>query len=535
MRGGRIAGLTLALALGAAGAPWLGCVSLKDDGLPEDDASAPFDTSAPLDTTAPLDVSAPLDGGDGTFDDDARLDGEGTPLSGPLWPNDVPVCWELVAQQVADQDAAAFSLDPQPSWIHDHVETGWGHEANLRFGTWPLCPTQGTGTFAKVVIVTPDGGDDGGESDAEAASVAVGGTITGAGTNASSTPEQPAGVTLWEAPPSVSGAEVERCAIDRIFSLLLGLADDPAAQPLGAAVCGDASNPLLDMRLSPLQILRVREAYGGKPRGSVVSFDGRCLTASSATAGAVVWTDDCTPDETGLAGVLQRWRFDPWGHSVTLSASGLALDSHGAGTLTQSIVETVVAGSPDQVWTTSVASIRGIGGTCLDFQVTPESRVVLSPCTGTDVTQQFDFGPSASIRAAGGAPDAGSTCLVESGGVVGAAPCDGSLAQSWGLATGGAIQSAAVTGGCLAAVLPDPSDPEVGLEDGLSLRVVPCTGGVEQQFDVLSVLLASPSAPTCLDVAAYTRADYTTIQTYPCEQGIAGAVGGANEWWDVTW
>jgi hypothetical protein len=58
---------------------------------------------------------------------------------------------------------------------------------------------------------------------------------------------------------------------------------------------------------------------------------------------------------------------------------------------------------------------------------------------------------------------------------------------------------------------------------------------VEQQFDVLSVLLASPSAPTCLDVAAYTRADYTTIQTYPCEQGIAGAVGGANEWWDVTW
>jgi hypothetical protein len=543
---------------------WVGCISLKDDGIAvsvgmKDDATAPAEGGPPATTDGWTDVrsgDAETDGDGGTETDadpdadggtgadadldadggagtDADLDADASP-AGILWPNDVPVCW------YSPLDEAAFESpsDSQAHWIHDAVESNWGHEANLRFGAWPLCATAGQGPSPEVLILpSADAGDaaDAGEVDAQ-----WGGQVEGVGTETGSSPADPPRITFLPlAPDNVDTAPRERsmCAANRIFSRVLGLADDPAAQPLDATYCGDVSDPTGN-RLSPLQILRAREAYGPKPSGSVVGFDGRCLTAATEAAGAIVQTDDCVPQATGVASSDQRWMYDPWGGTLHLVESGLALDSAGAAIGEQSIVRNPDPESPNQVWTTTAAAVRGIAGTCLDFQYTAggDLRTVLWPCGRSIATQRVDFGASGSIRAASDTPDSGgASCLTVSGSTVGPAACDGTAAQGWRLAQGGAIQSLFASGQCLEAAI-DPQNPEVGIEEGISLQVAPCSGATAQRFDIFGVLQNVPTdePPRCLDVDGYARADRTIIWTWSCAVND-GVIGNENDWWDINW
>lgn len=506
---------------------WIGCVALKDDGLPSTVPTAEAGSDAAEDLSFGLEVGS-TDGAPGEAATEAG------PVAG-LWPNAIPACW------ASEADEAAFlsPVDSQAHWIHDCVESNWGHEANLRFGTWPGCPTSGTGVNAKVLILPAEAGvDDDAAADAGDAGSSLaewGGQVDGMGVATGGTPTEPARISFLPLEPDgVDDIPRERtlCDTNRIFSRVLGLADDPAAQPFGATYCGDVSDPTGN-RLSPLQILRVRNAYGPKPPGSVVGFDGRCLTASSTMPGSIVWTDDCVPQASGVAGADQRWTYDPWAGVLSLVESGLTLDSQGAAQATQPVVNTPIAGSPNQVWLPSAEALRGIGGTCLDFQSFGANglRAVLWPCGRSIATQRVDFGPNASIQATSPPADAGATCLAITGGTdVGPAACDGTPAQQWRLAPGGAIQSLGAPGSCLAAVI-DEQDAAVGLEDGLALQVAPCSGALQQQFDIFGVLLASSM---CLDVAGLTRADQATIWTWACA-ATDGLLGGENDWWDVTW
>jgi hypothetical protein len=502
--------LALLATIGWIGA-WAGCVTLKTDG-----------TATP-------------DGRSDTGIDEARADvalDADAPAAGILWPNDVPVCWYSPLDEVAFESP----LDSQTHWIHDTVESNWGKEANLRFGGWPLCSMSGKAANAELLIVGADAGDP------DPSFALWGGQVDGGiGTETQSSLVQPPNITFLplttDADVSVVGPrELAFCAANRIFSRVLGLEDDLSAQPLGAMTCGDVYDPA-GSRLSALQILRVRRAYGPKPAGSVVAFDGRCLTAASASSDSLVWTDDCVPQESGVASPDQRWQFNPWAGSLGLVESGLALDSLGATVAQQADVVTADAGSAQQMWTTSAAALRGIGGTCLDFG-TPDGggsgTVALQPCGRSIATQRVDFGPDASIRATS---TGGATCLaVTDDAKVAPAPCDGTTSQQWALAPGGAVHSLAVSGGCMAATV-DDEDPEVGLEDGLALEVAACSGSIAQEFDVFGVL-QTPSqeggSPMCLDVAGYGRADHTPIQSWTCDVNN-GIVGNENDWWDITW
>lgn len=527
---------------------WLGCIVLKVDGMatatadatgegavagegsvdgPGSDGTAPFDAA---DTDGTAAEAAPADGA-GSDVGDAPADG-GLPQGGP-WPADVPVCW----QSVADEAAFTAPADGQVHWIHDAVESNWGREANVRFGTWPLCPTSGSTVNARIVIIPPDGADagqgDAGNDETDAAVAEWGGRVDGTGTASGSNPTEQAKIAFWPLEPDgVDDAprELAICAAGRLFSRVLGLADDPAAQPLGAAVCGDVSNPT-GGRLSPLQIFRARRAYGGKPAGSIVGFDGRCLSAQSTTSGAVVWTDQCVAAAGGVASSTQRWVYDPWKGSVTLTESGLALDSHGGAQAQQATVGDAIVDSPDQFWPTTAAALRGIGGTCVDFQQTSGGpRTVLWPCQRSVTTQRVEFGPGASIQATVSIGDGSATCLGVSDTQVVPVACDGTPSQGWTLAPGGAVQWLGATGGCLEAAV-NVVNPETGLEDGLALHVATCSGATEQQFDILGVLLASTM---CLDVAGIGRADQTPVWLWPCADN-GGLLGAENDWWDVTW
>jgi hypothetical protein len=540
--GGR-RGIGVCVAIGSATA-WVGCVALKgDDPAPGDhDAGVDVGAESALPDTwggdagagpdATSDGGATHEGGadgstdgstDGSFDAPAEA-----PPPVALWSNDVPVCWA----SPADQAAFASTTDGQAHWIHDGVESNWAHEANLRFGSWPLCPTPGVAVMPKVEIlpvdagVGADAGDDGGTL------AVLGEQVDGFGIDTGSSPSQPARIHFLPLGTDNDAREQTLCAVNRAFSRVLGLADDPAAQPVGASSCGDVSG-MTGSRLSPLQILRLRKAYGAKPAGSIVSFDGRCLTASSTAAGSIVWTDDCVPQASGVAGPAQRWTFDPWAGSIALVEGGLALDSKGAAEGTPPVVNPTVAGSPDQVWSPSGSALRGIGGTCLDFQSTPSggTRAVLWPCGRSVTTQRLTFGAGSSIQASGSMTDAGATCLaIQGGSQVGAASCDGSASQQWKLAAGGAVQSLGVNAQCLAAVI-DPQNPEVGLESGVPLQVAACNGALEQRFDIFGNLLASSM---CLDVAGLARADQAKVWAWGCT-ATNGLLGWENDWWDVTW
>jgi len=506
---------------------WAGCIRLKDDGMAASDAEA-----------AAVEEGADVRSGDAGAEGDPDADAQ---PAGILWPNDVPVCW----YSLVDEAAFESTVGGQAHWIHDTVESNWGHEADLRFGAWPLCPSSDdTGLYPKVLILPAteagDGGDgDGGDADdAEALIARWGGEVDGIGAGTGSLPTEPPKITFLPLVANgidTSAEESSFCATNRIFSRVLGLADDPAAEPFGAIYCGDVSDPVGN-RLSPLQILRARQAYGPKPTGSVVAFDGRCLTAQGLSAGSLVKTDACVPQASGAASSPQRWTYDPWAGSLSLVEGGLVLDALGAAQGMQPEVRLPVANDPDQAWSTSAAAIRGIGGTCLDFQNATDGdlRTVLWTCGLVTATQRVDFGPDASIRATSAAADASATCLVVTDGVaVGPASCDGTMSQQWKLAPGGAIESLGVSGACLEAAI-DPTNPEVGLEDGIALRVAPCSGTMAQQFDIFGVLLPYAMPTMCLDVQAYVRADGTVIWTYGC--GVtAGVLGGYNQWWDIHW
>jgi hypothetical protein len=514
------ASIWIVAALGVA-TSGVGCVSLKPDGLAAQDAGTTAQVDAGLDVAAGLDAQP----GDGSASDDAGADAIST---GALWPADVPVCWALTADQTAP-DAATVS---EQGWIHDDVESNWSREANLRFGAWPPCPTQGAGLFAKVAI-DPN-------TDADA-----GGRVDGTGTSAGTSPAETAKIVFWPFVPLAVGPdprELTLCAVDRLFSRVLGLSDDPAAQPVGTAFCGDEADPL--ERLSPLQILRVRRAYGPKPPGSIVAFDGRCLTVPLAEDGSPTQTAACLAQASGVAGANQRWSFDPWGHSIRLTESGLALDAI-PGSAQQGAVRMPVAASPDQVWSTDVDEIRGIGGTCLNFQPTLDDaggpQAVLWRCERATTSERFDFGPGGSIRATAFAAttNAGAMCLAASAGssVVAAAPCDGGSLQQWNLAPGGAIQCAGAGEQCLEAIV-DPQNPLNRVEDGIALRVNACSGAPEQQFDVSGTIQSFgsvPAQPTLLDVASFDRFDGATVQVWGGDPSTRMVPGHLNEWWDIMW
>jgi hypothetical protein len=533
-----------------------GCTALASDDMRAPTDSGVFDGTASDagaadegDGASEAGDAACADEGDGALAaaDAAGADAPEEPESGgsqaPPATLAIPVCWSTSDEIAMQSITTGFD---QVLTTQAIVESNWGLEANLDFGNWPLCATD-ISAPRWALDLEPDGG-------------ALGGALTTLGDADAGSLSITFGTVPYPADPSADGPAQEAvgCATDRLFERALGIEDDPAAQPIGAPTCGDVSAGY-GGRLSPLQILRLRERYGPKPRGSVVAFDGRCMTASVVAPGGPVWTDACSSDGTSsFASNGQQWRFDPWlqtlrlvggpsagvggAQDATVSggraasgdvAGGLSLDGETAAIGQNVVVNDAVSMASGQTWSTNQVTIRGFAGLCLELDPgtsTAVGRAMMWPCTRSRPSQQFNFGGSESIQIDD--DDGGTDCLtVASDGSVVSLACDGSNPQRWAIADTGGFREAAGAQRCLRVVV-DPADPERGLSTGLALVVVPCSAeDATQRFDLMGRLLVNQM---CLDVDSYVRKDGTIIWTWTCGSWD-GVPGSENQWWDVLW